>query len=507
MLDRRAFLVAGGTSLAMLGAHVQVSAQRATVTRRSIRDMAPDDPDLVALRRAVATMKALPSADPRSWERFAEIHGSFCPHGNWYFLPWHRAYLLAFERLCRELSDKPDFALPYWDWTTDREFPAVFAAGNPRTNPLYDARPGVQEGLRLADDMVGRQVIARILNSPDFEAFGSTRPLGQNSTSRQWQQREGSRTELEFNPHDGLHQSIGGNMAVVSQASLDPIFFLHHANVDRLWSSWNSRGNANSPEPIWRDFVFNRQFIAPNGAPWNVSVGQLGSTPALGYRYDDDDGPFAADVVLPMGDTMIERLRAYRRFGPDVLSCASNGQGEIPLRSGGSIYMAASESREVASRDRPIGISVPLGRPLRDIVGAAAMASRRDRPDAANNRRYVWAIIRGVGTPPDTTTRVRVFCNRQELTPRTRLDDPGYATSFSFFAGHHAAGGQGAHAAHAEAGGGASLCIDLTPSIARLDNPRHLRGDRLTVQLLPTCANLEASRSAVRTRCVEVVVL
>jgi hypothetical protein len=136
------------------------------------------------------------------------------------------------------------------------------------------------------------------------------------------------------------------------------------------------------------------------------------------------------------------------------------------------------------------------------------MAYRPDRPEAALNRRYVWAIVRGVAPPPDTTTRVRVFCNRQELTPRTRLDDPGYATSFSFFPGHH--GGQGgAHDAHADAdaGGGASLCVDLTPSIARLENPRQLRGDRLTVQLLPTCADKEAARSVVRTRCVEVVVL
>lgn len=87
MLDRRAFIVAGGTSLAMFGARVQVSAQRMTVTRRSVRGMSMNDPDLAAMRRAVAAMKALPPGDPRNWVRFSEIHGTFCPHGNWYFLP------------------------------------------------------------------------------------------------------------------------------------------------------------------------------------------------------------------------------------------------------------------------------------------------------------------------------------------------------------------------------------------------------------------------------------
>ena len=238
-------------------------------------------------------------------------------------------------------------------------------------------------------------------------------------------------------------------------------------------------------------------------APWNVTVGGLGATAPLGYRYDDDDGPFAADVVLPMGDAMTERLRTFRQFGPDVLSCTRNGQSEIPLRSGGVIRMASAESREIAYRERPVEIPVLLGQPLGDFVGARAMGWRPDRPRAVRNRRYVWAVIRGVAQPPDPTTRVRVFCNCHELTPGTRVDDPSYATSFSFFGGHYGAGGGGGHGGH----GAGSLCVDLTPALARMDNPRSLRSDRLTVQLLPTCANRDAGLSAVRTRCVEIVVL
>jgi tyrosinase len=503
MLDRRTLLIAGGSSLAMLGAHVRVAAQRAPVTRRSVRGMPANDPDLAAMRRAVAAMKALPPSDPRNWTRFAEIHADFCPHGNWYFLPWHRAYILSFERICQELSGKPDFALPYWDWTVDREFPRAFSESN-RANPLFDPRPGVARGLALADDMVGPRVISRIMNSPDFEAFGSTRPRGQNSTSPRWQQRAGSRTELEFNPHDGVHQSLGGNMAIIPWASRDPIFYLHHANVDRLWTAWNRRGNANSAERMWRDFAFTRQFVREGGRRWDVGVGELGSPAALGYRYDDDDGPFAADVTLPMGDAVTERLRAYRQYGGDVL-CGRGGQGEIPLRAGGAIRLSAAESRQIAYRERPVAIPVPLGRPLGELVSSAAMAFRPDRPETMRDRRYVFAVIHGVEPPPDATTRVRVFCNNQALSPRTRLDDPSYATSFSFFVGH---GGRGARGAHAAAHGeGASICVDLTPSLARMEHPQSLRSDRLTVQLLPTCDNRKTELTAVRTRCVEVVIL
>ena len=52
------------------------------------------------------------SGDYQSW---VAHHNDFCPHGNWYFLPWHRAYLMSFENELRRVLNNPDFALPYWD--------------------------------------------------------------------------------------------------------------------------------------------------------------------------------------------------------------------------------------------------------------------------------------------------------------------------------------------------------------------------------------------------------
>jgi tyrosinase len=72
---------------------------------------------LKSYAKAVRAMLALPPEDPRNWYRHAMLHTMDCPHGNWWFLPWHRGYIGWFERICRELSGDPGFALPYWDWT------------------------------------------------------------------------------------------------------------------------------------------------------------------------------------------------------------------------------------------------------------------------------------------------------------------------------------------------------------------------------------------------------
>jgi tyrosinase len=74
--------------------------------RRSLHGLALNDPILQAWRDGVRLLKARPASDPVSWANFAAIHGSdagfnLCPHGNWYFLPWHRAYLLMYERTVR----------------------------------------------------------------------------------------------------------------------------------------------------------------------------------------------------------------------------------------------------------------------------------------------------------------------------------------------------------------------------------------------------------------------
>ena len=517
MLSRRAFL-AGSSALTIAGTHIEVHAQGAVGTRRSVRSMGASDADLAAYSRAVAAMKALPASDPRNWNRFAAIHQQFCPHGNWYFLPWHRAYLVSLERICRDLSGKRDFALPYWDWSLDRQLPAAFTTGTPQTNPLNHRRPG---SLTITDDMTGPAVISRIMNSPDFEAFGSSRPRGQNDASARWQRRMGAKTELEFNPHDGIHQTVGGDMAQVATASRDPIFYLHHANVDRLWSAWNTRGNENSGEAMWRNFAFNRNF-----PQWDVAVSDLLSTGQLGYRYDNERGPFAADVnvdavaaVSARSRSMYGHLESYRRFNTDTLPRSMRGAQRVALPGGGGWHIACAESSDTATRDRPVGIPVSFGRPISDFVKPSALASTRLYTNGSDDRQCVWAVLRDIEPPKDPKTRVRVYINREGLLPNTRMDDPHYVTSLSFFGTEHmehsSESSSSSHSHHAHHGmspsptpvAGGAASIDLTAALARLSGTRHFRSDKLVVQLQPVCPGGDTAGSAVRARRVEVAVI
>ena len=93
---------------------------------------------LASYKKAIKVMLALPPNDPRSWYRQVLVHTVDCPHGNWWFLPWHRGYLGWFERICRELSGDSTFALPYWDWSKEPRIPEVmFDDLLTPTNPAF----------------------------------------------------------------------------------------------------------------------------------------------------------------------------------------------------------------------------------------------------------------------------------------------------------------------------------------------------------------------------------
>ena len=142
--------------------------------RRDVNQLAPNDPILEAYRRAVTEMRRLTTEEPNNplgWTKQATIHNQFCPHANWFFLPWHRAYLAYLEDVCRKLSGDDSFALPYWDWTRNPQIPAPFwGTGNSLNHPRT-ATP--QSTLR--SEFVGPEVLDRIMRKLDFEGFGSLR--------------------------------------------------------------------------------------------------------------------------------------------------------------------------------------------------------------------------------------------------------------------------------------------------------------------------------------------
>lgn len=139
--------------------------------RRNLHGMKMDDPDLSAYREFVHLMKTKHQTQPLSWLGFANQHGSlnggfkYCPHGDWYFLPWHRGFVLMYERAVAALTGYKSFAMPYWNWTEDRLLPEAFSAKtyNGKTNPLYVSNRNDLTGpYALTDAIVGQKEVMTI---------------------------------------------------------------------------------------------------------------------------------------------------------------------------------------------------------------------------------------------------------------------------------------------------------------------------------------------------------
>jgi tyrosinase len=164
-------------------------------------------------------------------------------HGAPGFLPWHRAYLLDLERDLQAID--PSVALPYWRF--DRPAPNIFTpdflgasdqlgtVGFAATNPLQFWKTDGVQGINR------RPFFSTSAAPPGLRNETQTLGLGT--------QYPAFRT-LEGNPHGTAHTSFGGSISSIGTAAKDPLFFLLHANVDRLWAKWqrqNGRFNPATP--------------------------------------------------------------------------------------------------------------------------------------------------------------------------------------------------------------------------------------------------------------------
>src|SRR6478672_12211919 len=137
----------------------------------------------------------------------------------------------------------------------------------------------------MPPEVVGPDVLNAILAATEYEQFGTSRPDGQDSLDPSWiTTGTGTQDQLEGNAHNMVHNNIGGWMPSAS-SSRDPIFFMHHSNIDRIWALWNSLGNQNSPDPLWNDMPFTDNFLNTDGSFFSPKVSDLYVPEQLGYTY------------------------------------------------------------------------------------------------------------------------------------------------------------------------------------------------------------------------------
>jgi tyrosinase len=281
-LSRRQLLqmgAAGSLALALGSCTKEQASQIANrPKRRDISSLPLNDPIILAYRDAVTKMQALPATDRRNWTKQAEIHQNFCPHGNWLFLPWHRAYLKYFEDICRSLSGMADFALPYWNWSKDLKIPAVFfESGSPLNYSPRTAGPSTT----FPTSIFAPSNIETILDQTNFLLFASgSIPLGSG------QRTSASQGPLESGPHNTTHGLVGGTMGTF-MSPLDPIFWTHHNVIDAIWVEWNiKRGNPNTNSTDWMNRKFT-EFCDKDGNPVEVTMLEVILYPYFTYRFDD----------------------------------------------------------------------------------------------------------------------------------------------------------------------------------------------------------------------------
>jgi N-acetylneuraminic acid mutarotase/Flp pilus assembly protein TadD len=196
---------------------------------------------------------------------------------QWYFLPWHRLMLYQFEGVIREVLHDESFTLPYWNPVTgnadDLAVPAVFR--DPGTTLYNGTRwPWVNGGERI--DILYRDWLSLDVLNEKIYIDAPDGSLGFNP-------------RLDTNPHFLTHLALGGDMADFATVGGDPMFYLHHANLDRVWESWNRLGHTNPTDPKYlnRTFAYGDR----SGKRVDLPVKAGNRTAQLGYEYDSYEKP------------------------------------------------------------------------------------------------------------------------------------------------------------------------------------------------------------------------
>lgn len=230
---------------------------------------------LVAPERAAYVTAVKELKRTRIYDQFVHLHAvAFGPagwaHQGPVFLPWHRWFLQLFEHHLRRIN--PALTIPYWDWTEP-------GAGNPATNPLFgnDFMGGDGAGTNnwvgsgpfrhshdweqvidtsMAKSKYLRRTLGRAVPTPKLPTIAQVQSLTEAAYADPYDRAPWNagaarsfRNYLEgfmLKPgwpsdaavmHNYVHAWIGGSMNAASSPN-DPIFFLHHANIDRIWATW-----------------------------------------------------------------------------------------------------------------------------------------------------------------------------------------------------------------------------------------------------------------------------
>ena len=289
-------------------------------------------------------------------------------HNSNIFLPWHRVFIYYFEQRLKAIN--PEISLPYWDWTDDWAASSV----------LFLNSSGGSTGL------LGRNVNGNVWRHP---TEGRAFRRGFGSFSQPTQQRLNTlvsnsnftnfTNELELNPHNIGHAYIGGDMNSMF-SPIDPIFYLHHAMVDKLWNDWAERHWNGGSLPFSNDADPNANmltFIGYNGSTNANNVVRVNPNDWINSRRTKVW--YAENGQVALSNYLVSGSENYRYTG------VINAENSFNVGSGTNCVMVSA--REIVLKP---GFNSFNGSNFTARIDASSFNSRTSQDLAAKGKRQGW---------------------------------------------------------------------------------------------------------------------
>ena len=172
-------------------------------------------------------------------------------HSNPRFLPWHRIYLLRMEELLQMID--PTVCIPYWKSSEDQAFPSWLTGFTP-TVVLMTGPHTVTRNIGVFATLPDTTDVTAAMANGTFNTFASA--------------LEGI--------HNSGHVWVGGSMMGIPTAPTDPIFWMHHAEIDRIWAEWQIANPGQNPSLAGAAAIMD---------PWSENETDTRDIVALGYSY------------------------------------------------------------------------------------------------------------------------------------------------------------------------------------------------------------------------------
>jgi len=442
--------------------------------RKDVYKLPAGDTTLEWYSKAVIEMKKRKTTDPTSWNYQAGMHGfnpnlpfwqgkgpfpdqptqtefwNQCQHGSWFFLPWHRMYLAYFEQIVAQtivdLKGPKGWTLPFWNYS-DTTNPHATTMPPAFTNPA-NATNGLWIEGRESTMIPAKYVSLKELNKQNFTGDGRTSPLGFGGPETAFSHSGNTHGALESLPHDVVHAVIGGAMGDPRTAALDPIFWLHHCNIDRLWQVWINMGGKRA-DPIkssWQTFKFS--FHDKDGKTVQMMSSQVEDTTKVlsGYTYQG----------VPPTNPKPKKVGLAKQAPADF---------SIPLE------VVAATNKDVTLGSQPTTVQLPLSPSKQKVANFKSLTKVAAKPQTEILH---FENVTGQGRPPVYDVYLNAPQNAKDL-------EPYFAGAISFF-GVEEASTPSLHSP----GSGQHYALDVTDLVNKLRSLPNWKEQELDVSLEPT---------------------